>query len=106
MRFLFLLVLTAFAALGQRPPVILIDGYHLTCSSENLASTQDFGDLQSRLQAQGVRVAFFGTCSFSGRPSIEDLGNALGSTIRNFNVPELDVVSHSLGGSIVRSYLS
>ncbi len=60
MRFLALLTLAASAALGQRPPVILIDGYHLTCSSENLTSDHDFGDLQPRLQAEGVQVAFFG----------------------------------------------
>src|SRR6267154_2186162 len=106
MRFLFVLITLTTFALAQRPPVVLIDGYHLTCGSENLASAKDFGELQSRLQAEGVQVTFFGTCSFSGRPSIEDLGNALGTTIRNLNAPEVDVVSHSMGGLILRSYLS
>ena len=106
MRFLALLTLAASAALGQRPPVILIDGYHLTCSSENLTSDHDFGDLQPRLQAEGVQVAFFGTCSVLGSPSIEALGNSLGVALRNLNAPTVDVVSHSMGGLIVRSYLS
>ncbi len=106
MRFLILLIFAASAALGQRSPVILIDGYHLTCASENLTSAHDFGDLQPRLQAEGVQVTFFGTCSFSGSPSIEDLGNSLGVTIRNLNAPSVDLVSHSMGGLIVRSYLS
>jgi uncharacterized protein (TIGR03437 family) len=101
-----LIVFTASSALAQRPPVVLIDGYHFTCSSDNLASAHDFGDMQSRLQAEGVQVAFFGTCSFSGKPSIEDLGNALGATIRNLNVPQVDVVTHSMGGLILRAYLA
>jgi uncharacterized protein (TIGR03437 family) len=53
-----------------------------------------------------VQVVFFGTCSFAGKPSIEDLGNALGATIRSLNVPQVDLISHSMGGLIVRSYLS
>jgi uncharacterized protein (TIGR03437 family) len=105
-RFIFLIAITASIAVAQRPPVILIDGYHLTCSSDNLTSAHDFGDLQPRLQAEGVQVTFFGTCSFSGKPSIEDLGSSLGATIRNLNVPEVDVVSHSMGGLILRAYLS
>ncbi len=101
-----LIIFTASAVFGQRPPVILIDGYHLTCASENLTSVHDFGILQTRLESAGARVTFFGTCVFSGKPSLEDLGNALGSTIRNLNAPEVDIISHSTGGLIVRSYLS
>ena len=64
----------------QRPPVILIDGYHLLCKSENLTAVHDFGDLEQRLLGKGVSVSFFGTCSFNGRPSIEDMANSLGAT--------------------------
>jgi len=107
MRSLILLIcLTASGALGQRPPVILIDGYHLTCASENLTSAHDFGTLQPSLEAKGVPVTFFGTCAFPGKPPLEDLGNSLGAAIRNLNVPEVDIVSHSTGGLILRSYLS
>ena len=90
----------------QRPPVILIDGYHLLCKSENLTSPHDFGELEQRLQSEDVQVSFFGTCSFNGKPSIEDMANALGTVIRNLNVPKVDLVSHSMGGLIVRAYLS
>lgn len=105
-RILLPILFAASAAFAQRPPVILVDGYHLICDSGNLASTGDFGEMQRRLEAEGVRVAFFGTCTFSGKPSIEDLSTALGTAIRNLNAPQVDVVSHSLGGLIVRSYLS
>ncbi len=98
----------AFSALafGQRTPVILIDGYHLLCQSDNLSSQHDFGDLEARLSAEGVPTYFFGTCSVPGKPKIEDLGNALGAKIRSLAVPRVDLISHSMGGLIVRSYLS
>jgi uncharacterized protein (TIGR03437 family) len=101
-----LLSLVVCSGFAQRPPVILIDGYHLLCESGNLNSNQDFGEMQQRLQAEDVQVTYFGTCSFQGKPSIEELGNALGSTIRALNVAQVDLVSHSMGGLIVRSYLS
>jgi len=91
---------------AQSPPVVLVDGYHLVCGSSNLTSAQDFGDLANRLQANGRQVTFFGTCAQAGKPSIEDLGNALGETIRRLNTPQVDIVSHSMGGLIVRSYLA
>ena len=92
--------------MAQRPPVVLVDGYHLLCRKDNLTSGQDFGDLEKRLNDQGVRTVFFGTCTFDANSPIEDLGAALGSTIRSLNVPQVDLVSHSMGGLIVRSYLA
>lgn len=53
-----------------------------------------------------MQVAYLGTCSFNGKPPLEDIGNALGDTIRKLNVPQVDVVTHSTGGLILRSYLS
>src|ERR1700730_7464605 len=100
------LTLIVGAAFSQRPPVILVDGYHLICENANLTSGKDFGDLQPRLQAEGIAVYYFGTCSFRDRPSVEDLGNSLGTTIRNLNVPQIDLVTHSMGGLVVRAYLS
>jgi hypothetical protein len=53
-----------FAAWGvvlgqQRPPVILIDGYHLLCQSENLTSAHDFGELEQRLTSDGPTGLLF-----------------------------------------------
>lgn len=93
-------------AFGQRPPVVLIDGYHLLCQSADLVSNKSFGDLEQRLRSQGVSVRYLPTCSLSGKPSIEDIANALTLTIRDLNVPEVDMVTHSMGGLVVRSYLS
>lgn len=104
---LLLVLVTVGVVLGQqRPPVILIDGYHLLCKSENLTSPHDFGELEQRLQSEDVQVSFFGTCSFNSKPSIEIMANTLGTMIRNLNVPKVDLVSHSMGGLIVRAYLS
>jgi uncharacterized protein (TIGR03437 family) len=105
-RFLLVLPFALGSAFAQRPPVVLVDGYHLYCQSDNLNSANDFGELQTRLQAEGIHVAFFGTCSFPGKPSIEELGNSLGTAIRSLNAAQVDIVSHSLGGLIVRSYLA
>lgn len=99
-------LLSAWAALAQRTPVVLVDGYHLFCQNSNLVSTGDFGELQQRLQAEGVPVTFFGTCTVSGKPPIEDLAATLASVIQNLNAPQVDIVSHSMGGLIVRSYLA
>jgi hypothetical protein len=79
---------------------------HMFCHSDDLLAAHAFGDLEARLNAQGVHTTFLATCSFSGNPSIEDLGNALGQLIGNLNVPQVDIVSHSMGGLMVRSHLS
>jgi len=93
-------------ALGQRPPVVLIDGYHLLCQTDDLVSIKTFGDLEQRLKAEGVSVTYLPTCSLSGKPPIEDIGNTLAAIIEGLNLSEVDVVTHSLGGLVVRSYLS
>ena len=105
-RLLVLFLAVTFAALAQRPPVILVDGYHIFCKSDDLQVSHTFGALDQRLEAEGVRVVFFATCAYPGKPSIEELGNQLGATIRSLNVPQVDVVTHSMGGLIVRSYLA
>ncbi len=64
------------------------------------------------LQANGEASVFFDICSVSGTPTIEDLGAALGGFIANLRyvdgqaVDLVDVVAHSMGGLVLRSYLS
>ena len=57
------LFLAGGVAEAQRPPVVLVDGYHLLCEKDNLSSLHDFGELEQRLNNEGVRTAFFGSCS-------------------------------------------
>ncbi len=64
------------------------------------------------LAASGIGSAFFDNCSVAGKPPIEDLATAFGTFLAGLkytdgtSVPVVDVVSHSMGGLIVRSYLS
>jgi uncharacterized protein (TIGR03437 family) len=91
---------------AQPVPVILVDGYHLTCDSAN-TSAGTFGDLQTRLQALNLPVFYLNTCtSGNNRPSIEQLGQSLGQLINSTNAPQVDVVGYSLGALVARSYLA
>ena len=67
------------------------------------------------LQSKNRVSLFFDNCSFGGllsKPSIEELGNNLKSYLAALRyadgsaVPIVDVVAHSMGGLIVRSYLA
>ena len=94
------------AAFAQRPPVVLVSGYHLFCDSGATVSTGDFNQLEPKLTSQGIRVLYFDSCQYPGKLKIEELGSKLGGVIANLNVPRVDVISHSMGGLIVRAYLS
>lgn len=86
--------------------MVLISGYHLICDSGATVSSGDFGQLEQKLTAQGIRVIYFDSCQYPGHLKIEELGANLGSVIAKLNVPSVDVISHSMGGLIVRAYLS
>ncbi len=105
-RALLALCLAAAAAFAQRPPVVIVGGYHIFCDSDARVSTGKFGQLEPKLTAQGLRVTYFDTCQYSGTPKIEVLAANLGSVIAKLNAPRVDVISHSMGGLIVRAYLS
>lgn len=102
-------VLGAAAAAQTRPPVILLNGYQGTCNS-GATSSETFGKMQSLLAAQGLTVYFFDNCTVkspgNGRPTIEVMGQAFGQFLAGLNVPQVDVVTHSMGGLIVRAYLA
>ena len=78
-------------------------------------STQTFGNLQSYLGGSPNFVPvvyFFENCTQCPNCPIEQLGADLGTFLNSIHysdgtpVPQVDVVAHSMGGLIVRSYLS
>ena len=103
------------------PPVVLLNGWQRLGVGLNGLSTcptstpeETFGQLGSELMNQNnVPVVYwFDNCVEDLNGPIEDLGNILGDVlnlIRYTNgtlVPEVDLVSHSMGGLIVRAYLA
>jgi len=108
-----------FATAGSGvPPVVLLDGWQQpgasACPMYN-DSIQTFGNLQSYLGGSPnfvPAVYFFENCTECPNCTIEQLGADLGAFINSIHysdgtpVPQVDVVAHSMGGLIVRSYLS
>ena len=91
---------------SSRPPVVLVDGYHLFCDSSFSTSTGDFANMEQYLRAEGLQVYFFGTCSIAGKPRIEKLATALGRFIDNIGAPKVDLVTYSMGSLVARAYLA
>jgi hypothetical protein len=78
-------------------------------------STKTFGKLEGYLYGSPnfvPAVYFFEKCTECPNCAIEQLGADLGSFLNSIHytdrtpVPQIDVVAHSMGGLIVRSYLS
>jgi uncharacterized protein (TIGR03437 family) len=94
----------------SKPPVLFINGFQPVCSGASFSST--FGSADQVLQANGEASLFFDICSVPGSPTIEDLGTSLGSLLTSLRyadgqpVDQVDVVAHSMGGLVLRSYLS
>lgn len=99
---------------GANPPVVFINGYQLSCPSGGFSDT--FGNADKVLAASQISSVFFDNCtvtsSTSSRPTIEALGAAFGSFLGTLHytdgtpVTQVDVVAHSMGGLILRSYLA
>ena len=91
-------------------PVVFINGFQPVCSGASFSST--FGSADQVLQANGEVSLFFDICSVSGTPTIEDLGAALSTFLTGLRYSDgqpvdlVDVVAHSMGGLVLRSYLS
>ena len=97
-----------------KPPVIFLNGYQQICSSPAAPAasfSSSFGIADQVLQADGRPAVFFDNCAFR-RVSIEALGNEFRDFLEKLTyigggkVDQVDVVAHSLGGLILRSYLS
>jgi uncharacterized protein (TIGR03437 family) len=94
-----------------KPPVVFVNGYQNSCSGTTFQGT--FGSADQVLQGDARASVFFDSCKYGdNHPPIEDLGNKLGEFLRSLKydngetVPQVDIVTHSMGGLIVRSYLA
>ena len=81
-------------------PVVFVNGFQNGCTpASNPALT--FGQLPQLLSDRPV--LFFDACPYQTQ-SVEVLGQFFGQFISSY--PQVDVIAHSLGGLIVRSYLA
>jgi uncharacterized protein (TIGR03437 family) len=107
MRYLHFLLL-ALPVFSQ--PVVLVNSYQLP-PCDTVTAESSFGQLPQKLRDLGREVVYFNNCAVPApagatRPSIEEMADALGARIAAINAPQVDIVSHSMGGLIVRAYLA
>ena len=92
-----------------KPPVVFVEGYIISCGT---TFSNNFGNFDQLFQATGRVSLLFDNCAFSGKPPIEELGNDFGAFLAGLKytdgmpVTQVDIVAHSMGGLIVRSYLA
>ncbi len=93
-----------------KPPVVFLNGHETDCGS--VTFQKSFGISDQVLQANSRASLFFNNCNIAGSPSIEKLGDAFSAYLAGLTyddgqaVASVDVVGYSMGGLIVRSYLS
>jgi uncharacterized protein (TIGR03437 family) len=115
--------LATIPASATAPPVVLLDGWQQpsltsSCPMSN-DSTGTFGNLGQYLHYPPASsdyaapaVYFFENCTECPNCAIEQLGADLATFLNSVQytdgtpVPQFDVIAHSMGGLIVRSYLS
>jgi len=91
------------------PPVVFINGYQDSCPN---TFSGTFGIADQVLQNNGEVSLFFSTCSLPATASIEDLGAAFATFLSGLMytdgnpVDQVDIVAHSMGGLVLRCYLS
>jgi uncharacterized protein (TIGR03437 family) len=101
---------------STRAPVVLLNGWEAgytgLCNVAS-ASLDTFGNLAQYLVADGAPVVYlFDNCAEDPNQPIEVLGNDLATFLHSIQfdngsqVQQIDLVAHSMGGLIVRSYLA
>jgi Putative serine esterase (DUF676) len=92
-----------------RVPVVLMNGFQGICPGTSEIGT--FGHLSDDLSQQHIPSLFFDNC-LEGALPIETLGQRLGQFINSLfydngqRVQQVDLIAHSMGGLIARSYLA
>jgi uncharacterized protein (TIGR03437 family) len=100
-----------------KPPVVFVNGYQPECPPPERAGTIEqfrstFGGAGEVFERNGQPSVFFDTCLLAGKPPIEMLARAFGEFLGRIRyqdgepVAQVDVVAHSMGGLVVRSYLA
>ena len=100
-----------------RTPVVLINGFQLPDLKNTCPPSEDsssiFGNLEDYLLLDRVPSVFLDNCrQYPNKCPIEDLGNRLRQFLGSLRytdgttVPEVDIVAHSMGGLIARSYIT
>ena len=101
---------------SARPPVVLLNGWETgftnACPVATTSATT-FGNLAQYLVADGVPVVYrFDNCAEDANQTIETLANDLSDFLNSIKyddgtqVPQIDLVCHSMGGLIARAYLA
>ena len=92
------------------PPVVFMNGYQFDGCPTTFADT--FGIADQVLESNGEVSLFFSTCSLSSNATIEDLAGAFATFLGGLkytdgtSVDQVDVVAHSMGGLVLRCFLS
>lgn len=100
---------------GPNPPVVFVNGYQAGCMGSDFASNFDQAD--QLMQANSIVTLYFDNCTVSApagqpKPDIPTVGAAFGKFLAGLKytdgtpVTQVNVVAHSMGGLVVRSYLA
>lgn len=108
--------LTTVPSTATRPPVVLLNGWETGFTNScpvATSSSQTFGNLAPYLVSDGVPVVYlFDNCLEGPNGTIESLAADLGTFLNSITydngaqVPQIDLVAHSMGGLIARAYLA
>ena len=101
---------------ATRPPVVLLNGWEAGFTNScpvATSSSETFGNLAQYLVSDGVPVVYlFDNCLEGANGTIESLAASFGEFLNSITyadgsqVPQIDLVAHSMGGLIVRAYLA